>query len=93
MVKKRLSSSDTAFPFESPHSPTQALPEAAHSSTDSPGSVIVSSEAENGVEERKKVCRSPTALSPTLSVEAETQDQRRLVSQRVRRAAAISPAS
>ncbi|XP_045140915.1 GRAM domain-containing protein 2B-like isoform X2 [Echinops telfairi] len=53
----------------------------------------IHSEAENGVEERKKVCRSPTALSPTLSVEAETQDQRRLVSQRVRRAAAISPAS
>ncbi|KAF4014851.1 hypothetical protein G4228_006157 [Cervus hanglu yarkandensis] len=41
-----------------------------------------SSEAENGVEEKKKVCRSPAALSPTLSSEAESQDQKRTISMR-----------
>ncbi|XP_060027297.1 GRAM domain-containing protein 2B [Erinaceus europaeus] len=40
------------------------------------------SEAENGVEEKKKVCRSPTALSPTPSPEAESPDQKRLISLR-----------
>ncbi|XP_075397584.1 GRAM domain-containing protein 2B isoform X2 [Tenrec ecaudatus] len=42
----------------------------------------IHSEAENGVEERKKACRSPAALSPTLSSEAESPDQKRLVCQR-----------
>lgn len=37
------------------------------------------SEAENGVEEKKKVCRSPTAQSPTSSVEAEPPDQKRSI--------------
>lgn len=41
-----------------------------------------SSEAENGVEEKKKVCRSPGALSPTPSSEAESQDQKRTISLR-----------
>ena len=41
-----------------------------------------SSEAENGVEEKKKVCRSPAALSPTPSSEAESQDQKRTISLR-----------
>ncbi|XP_055404798.1 GRAM domain-containing protein 2B isoform X3 [Bubalus kerabau] len=40
------------------------------------------SEAENGVEEKKKVCRSPAALSPTPSSEAESQDQKRTISLR-----------
>ncbi|XP_012666932.1 GRAM domain-containing protein 2B [Otolemur garnettii] len=40
------------------------------------------SEAENGVEEKKKVCRSPTAQSPTPSVEAESPDQKRIISLR-----------
>uniref|UniRef100_A0A9L0IAI1 GRAM domain containing 2B n=1 Tax=Equus asinus TaxID=9793 RepID=A0A9L0IAI1_EQUAS len=38
------------------------------------------SEAENGVEEKKKVCRSPTAQSPAPSSEAESPDQKRLIS-------------
>nr|KAF6489565.1 GRAM domain containing 2B [Molossus molossus] len=37
------------------------------------------SEAENGVEEKKKVCRSPTAQSPTPSSEAESPDQKRVI--------------
>ncbi|KAM7148697.1 GRAM domain-containing protein 2B isoform 3-T3 [Molossus nigricans] len=79
MVKKRLSSSDTEFRFDVPGSPGKAFAEAPHSSTDSPGSVFLSSEAENGVEEKKKVCRSPTAQSPTPSSEAESPDQKRVI--------------
>lgn len=41
-----------------------------------------SSEAENGVEERKKVYRPPAVLSPTPSSEAEPQDQKRAISLR-----------
>ncbi|XP_017906187.1 PREDICTED: GRAM domain-containing protein 3 isoform X2 [Capra hircus] len=40
------------------------------------------SEAENGMEERKKVYRPPAALSPTPSSEAEPQDQKRAISLR-----------
>uniref|UniRef100_A0A8C9AL92 GRAM domain containing 2B n=1 Tax=Prolemur simus TaxID=1328070 RepID=A0A8C9AL92_PROSS len=40
------------------------------------------SEAENGVEEKKKICRSPTAQSPTPSLEAESPDQKRIISLR-----------
>ncbi|XP_075864445.1 GRAM domain-containing protein 2B isoform X6 [Microcebus murinus] len=40
------------------------------------------SEAENGVEEKKKICRSPTAQSPTPSMEAESPDQKRIISLR-----------
>ncbi|PNJ80315.1 GRAMD2B isoform 9 [Pongo abelii] len=42
------------------------------------------SEAENGVEEKKKACRSPTAQSPTPSVEAESPDQKKIISLRTR---------
>ncbi|XP_004631382.1 GRAM domain-containing protein 2B [Octodon degus] len=38
-----------------------------------------SSEAENGVDEKKKICRSPTAQSPSPSMEAESPDQKRSV--------------
>uniref|UniRef100_A0A8C8W8P8 GRAM domain containing 2B n=1 Tax=Panthera leo TaxID=9689 RepID=A0A8C8W8P8_PANLE len=38
------------------------------------------SEAENGLEEKKKICRSPTAQSPTPSCEAESPDQKRIIS-------------
>ncbi|KAB1280700.1 GRAM domain-containing protein 2B [Camelus dromedarius] len=41
-----------------------------------------SSEAENGVEEKKKACRSPTAQSPAPTSEAESQDQKRIISLR-----------
>ncbi|XP_004448207.2 GRAM domain-containing protein 2B isoform X2 [Dasypus novemcinctus] len=37
------------------------------------------SEAENGVEEKKKACRSPVAQSPTPSSEAESPDQKRII--------------
>ncbi|XP_054570925.1 GRAM domain-containing protein 2B isoform X5 [Eptesicus fuscus] len=37
------------------------------------------SEAENGVEEKKKVCRSPTAQSPAPSSEAESPDPKRAI--------------
>ncbi|XP_023052825.1 GRAM domain-containing protein 2B isoform X3 [Piliocolobus tephrosceles] len=40
------------------------------------------SEAENGVEEKKKACRSPTAQSPTPSVEADSPDQKKIISLR-----------
>ncbi|XP_045693979.1 GRAM domain-containing protein 2B isoform X3 [Phyllostomus hastatus] len=40
---------------------------------------LKTSEAENGMEEKKKACRSPTAQSPTLSSEAESPDQKRLI--------------
>ncbi|GAB5566652.1 GRAM domain-containing protein 2B isoform X2 [Prionailurus iriomotensis] len=40
------------------------------------------SEAENGLEEKKKICRSPTAQSPTPSCEAESPDQKRIISLR-----------
>ncbi|XP_019587941.2 GRAM domain-containing protein 2B isoform X2 [Rhinolophus sinicus] len=40
---------------------------------------LKSSEAENGVEEKKKVCKSPTAQSPTLSSEAESPDPKKLI--------------
>ncbi|XP_057592335.1 GRAM domain-containing protein 2B isoform X1 [Hippopotamus amphibius kiboko] len=40
------------------------------------------SEAENGVEEKKKVCRSPAALSPAPPSEAESTDQKRIISLR-----------
>lgn len=36
-------------------------------------------EAENGVEDRKKISKSPTAQSPTSSVEAESPDQKRSI--------------
>lgn len=42
-------------------------------------SLFSSSEAENGVEEKKKVCRSPTAQSPTPSSEAESPDPKRAI--------------
>lgn len=79
MVKKRRSSSDTEFKFDVPGSPDKACEEAQHGAPDSPGSVFLSSEAENGVEEKKKVSRSPTAQSPTPSSEAESPDPRRAV--------------
>ncbi|XP_069851661.1 GRAM domain-containing protein 2B isoform X2 [Dipodomys merriami] len=37
------------------------------------------SEAENGVEDRKKVCRSPTVPSPAPSTEAESPDQKKSI--------------
>nr|XP_010337583.1 GRAM domain-containing protein 2B isoform X4 [Saimiri boliviensis boliviensis] len=40
------------------------------------------SEAENGVEEKKKACKSPTAQSPTPSVEADSPDQKKIISLR-----------
>uniref|UniRef100_A0A8C5L3P1 GRAM domain containing 2B n=1 Tax=Jaculus jaculus TaxID=51337 RepID=A0A8C5L3P1_JACJA len=77
MVKKRHSSSDTVFRFEIPSSPKKTSAAAPHSSTDSPGSVFLSSEAENGVDDKKKASRSPATQSPTSSVEAESPDQKR----------------
>nr|XP_021533179.1 GRAM domain-containing protein 3 isoform X4 [Aotus nancymaae] len=82
MVKKRLPSSDTVFRFETPDSPSKANVEASRSSTDSPSSVFLSSEAENGVEDKKKACKSPTAQSPTPSVEADSPDQKKIISLR-----------
>ncbi|XP_008989849.2 GRAM domain-containing protein 2B isoform X7 [Callithrix jacchus] len=82
MVKKRLPSSDTVFRFETPDSPSKANVEASRSSTDSPSSVFLSSEAENGVEEKKKASKSPTAQSPTPSVEADSPDQKKIISLR-----------
>ncbi|XP_075824753.1 GRAM domain-containing protein 2B isoform X1 [Microtus pennsylvanicus] len=76
MGKKRPSSSDNVFKFEIPSS-LKTSTEAQHSSTDSPSSVFLSSEAENGVEDRRKSSKSPTAQSPTSSVEAESPDQKR----------------
>ncbi|XP_005069160.1 GRAM domain-containing protein 2B isoform X1 [Mesocricetus auratus] len=78
MGKKRLSSSDNVFRFEFPSSPKTSA-EAPHSSADSPSFVVFSSEAENGVEDRRKVSKSPTAQSPTSSVEAESPDQKRSI--------------
>ncbi|XP_036884509.1 GRAM domain-containing protein 2B isoform X2 [Sturnira hondurensis] len=40
---------------------------------------LKTSEAENGMEEKKKACRSPTAQPPTPSSEAESPDQKRLI--------------
>ncbi|XP_006870734.1 PREDICTED: GRAM domain-containing protein 3 isoform X2 [Chrysochloris asiatica] len=40
------------------------------------------SEAENGVEEKKKVCKSPTAQSPTSPNEAESAEQKRIICMR-----------
>nr|XP_037864389.1 GRAM domain-containing protein 2B isoform X13 [Chlorocebus sabaeus] len=82
MVKKRQPSSDTMFQFETPGSPRKANVEDPRSPTDSPCSVFLSSEAENGVEEKKKACRSPTAQSPTPSVEADSPDQKKIISLR-----------
>ncbi|XP_032481345.1 GRAM domain-containing protein 2B isoform X2 [Phocoena sinus] len=83
MVKKGLSSSnDTVFRYEIPGSPSKVGAEAQNSIPDSPGSVFLSSEAENGVEEKKKVCRSPAALSPALSSETEPADPKRIISLR-----------
>ncbi|XP_012916307.1 GRAM domain-containing protein 2B isoform X6 [Mustela putorius furo] len=45
-------------------------------------SLFSSSEAENGVEEKKKICKSPTVQSPTPSIEAESPDQKRILSLR-----------
>lgn len=42
-------------------------------------SLFSSLEAENGVEDRKKVSKSPTAQSPTSSVEAESPDQKKSI--------------
>ncbi|XP_012870991.1 PREDICTED: GRAM domain-containing protein 3 [Dipodomys ordii] len=42
-------------------------------------SFFSSSEAENGVEDRKKVCRSPTVPSPAPSTEAESPDQKKSI--------------
>ncbi|ELK11608.1 GRAM domain-containing protein 3 [Pteropus alecto] len=41
MVKKRLSSSDMVFRFETPGSPRKIYTETSHSSTNSPGSVFL----------------------------------------------------
>ncbi|XP_069851664.1 GRAM domain-containing protein 2B isoform X4 [Dipodomys merriami] len=79
MVKKRLSSGDTVFRFEIPGGLQKTGVETPHSSTDSPSSVFLSSEAENGVEDRKKVCRSPTVPSPAPSTEAESPDQKKSI--------------
>ncbi|KAF3821491.1 hypothetical protein GH733_009533, partial [Mirounga leonina] len=43
-------------------------------------SLFSSSEAENGVEEKKKICKSPAIQSPTPSSEAESPDQKRILS-------------
>ncbi|XP_059274393.1 GRAM domain-containing protein 2B isoform X7 [Mustela nigripes] len=82
MARKSQSPSDSVFQFDIPGSPRKAGSEAPHSSTDSPGSVFLSSEAENGVEEKKKICKSPTVQSPTPSIEAESPDQKRILSLR-----------
>ncbi|KAM6222164.1 GRAM domain-containing protein 2B isoform 2-T2 [Rhynchocyon petersi] len=42
----------------------------------------IHSEAENGVEEKKKVCKSPTAQTPVLFNEVESLDQKKLISLR-----------
>ncbi|XP_006886065.1 PREDICTED: GRAM domain-containing protein 3 [Elephantulus edwardii] len=42
----------------------------------------IHSEAENGVEEKKKACKSPTAQTPSPSSEAESLDQKRVISLR-----------
>nr|XP_055158483.1 GRAM domain-containing protein 2B isoform X1 [Nyctereutes procyonoides] len=82
MFSLGMNADDTVFRFETPGSPRKTGPEAPHSSTDSPGSVFLSSEAENGVEDKKKICKSPTAQSPSPSNEAESSDQKRLLSLR-----------
>ncbi|XP_038185683.1 GRAM domain-containing protein 2B isoform X1 [Arvicola amphibius] len=76
MGKKRPPSSDSVFKFEIPSSPKTSA-QARQSSTDSPSPVFLNSEAENGVEDRRKSSKSPTAQSPTSSVEAESPDQKR----------------
>nr|XP_042119879.1 GRAM domain-containing protein 2B [Peromyscus maniculatus bairdii] len=78
MGKKRLSSSDNVFKFETPSSP-KTTPEALNGSSDSPSFLFFGLEAENGVEDRKKISKSPTAQSPTSSVEAESPDQKRSI--------------
>ncbi|XP_056680674.1 GRAM domain-containing protein 2B isoform X7 [Monodelphis domestica] len=75
MVKKRQFSSDNIFHFEGVSSQTTVSEEL--SPADSPGSVFLSSEAENGVEEKKRVGKSSALPTPTSS-EIETLDQKKI---------------
>ncbi|XP_072453323.1 GRAM domain-containing protein 2B isoform X2 [Notamacropus eugenii] len=75
MAKKRQLSSDTVFHFENLSS-QRGLSEEL-STADSPGSVFLSSEAENGVEEKKKAGKSPAPHMST-SPDTESLDQRKI---------------
>ncbi|XP_063088503.1 GRAM domain-containing protein 2B isoform X5 [Cavia porcellus] len=79
MVKKRLSYKDSVFRLDVPASPKNIGAEAPHSSVSSSGSVFLSSETENGVDEKKKTCKSQTAQSPVPSAEAESPDQKKSI--------------
>ncbi|XP_074138060.1 GRAM domain-containing protein 2B isoform X2 [Sminthopsis crassicaudata] len=69
MAKKRQFSSDSVFQYE-------GLSEEL-SPADSPGSVFLSSEAENGVEEKKKAGKSSILQMP-VSPEIESLDQKKI---------------
>ncbi|KAL0607705.1 hypothetical protein AAY473_024310 [Plecturocebus cupreus] len=56
-----------------------------------PGKQRLHSEAENGVEEKKKACKSPTAQSPTPSMEADSPDQKKIISLRTKNSLTLSP--
>ncbi|XP_044518384.1 GRAM domain-containing protein 2B isoform X5 [Gracilinanus agilis] len=71
MVKKRQITSDDIFHFEGVSSQRTVSEEL--SPADSPGSVFLSSEAENGVEEKKKVSKSSALQTPTSETEALDQ--------------------
>ncbi|XP_068944267.1 GRAM domain-containing protein 2B isoform X4 [Petaurus breviceps papuanus] len=75
MAKKRQLSSDSIFHFEGLNRQRSLSEEL--SPAGSPGSVFLSSEAENGVEEKKRAGKSPILQMPT-SPDVESLDQRKI---------------
>nr|XP_020865348.1 GRAM domain-containing protein 3 isoform X3 [Phascolarctos cinereus] len=75
MMKKRQFSSDSMFHFEGLSSQRNLSEELRPA--DSPGSTLLSSEAENGVEEKKRAGKSPIPQMP-ISPETESLDQKKI---------------
>lgn len=80
MVRKRYSLDDSVLHLKSQHSFRKSSDEPSPlSPTDSAGSVFVSSESENGTDEKKKTGKSPTGVSPTSPNDAEWFDDQKKI--------------
>ncbi|XP_038625613.1 GRAM domain-containing protein 2B isoform X1 [Tachyglossus aculeatus] len=76
-MRSKHSSSDTVFHFDIQPSQQESKNGSTFSPIKSVNSVFLSSESENGVEEKKKAGKSPTTQPPTPSSEADSLEQKK----------------
>ncbi|XP_025971139.2 GRAM domain-containing protein 2B-like isoform X3 [Dromaius novaehollandiae] len=79
MMRKRSSLEDSVFHFESQNSFRKSSNDPSVSPTESFGSVFLSSDGENGSDEKRKTGKSPTILLQTPISEVEYFDDRKKV--------------